>query len=157
MKFIKEESGAVTADWLVMSMVILGLGAYAGSSLLQGANSIANDIRGNIKDAQFVSYSTDVTYDSVAYTIDLESVPRVCTASLDQNGVKTESCNTSIVAGGARVFYNMSDGTQWQKLVKTLTVYLADRQDADFTVETMTSWFNNLGIEVSAPSPTHKG
>lgn len=151
MKFINDEKGAVSADLIAISMVIMGVVAVVGGALVSGSLNLAADVRSNIRSAEFVSYDINPTYDSVAYTLDLEVTPRVCSSSADVNGVVTERCNTSLVSGGSRTFYNMSDGTQWQKLIETMTVYLTETKDSETTFESVTFWFNQLGLGVNAP------
>ncbi|MEQ8895477.1 MAG: hypothetical protein RID23_00165 [Roseovarius sp.] len=42
--FLKDESGAVTVDWVVLTAAVVGLGVAAVDTVEQGVNSLASDI-----------------------------------------------------------------------------------------------------------------
>ncbi|MGV6812031.1 MAG: Flp family type IVb pilin [Brevirhabdus sp.] len=47
-KFAKDESGAVTVDWVVLTAAIVGLGAVVLSTVSGGVNDLASDIAADL-------------------------------------------------------------------------------------------------------------
>ena len=43
-RFLKDEGGAVTVDWVVMTAAVVGLGVAAVDTVEDGINSLASDI-----------------------------------------------------------------------------------------------------------------
>lgn len=43
-QFLKDEDGAVTVDWVVLTAAVVGLGVAAVDTVEQGINSLASDI-----------------------------------------------------------------------------------------------------------------
>ncbi len=50
--FLKDESGAVTVDWVVLTAAIVGLGIAVIASVSGGTRSLADQISGNLADGQ---------------------------------------------------------------------------------------------------------
>ena len=48
--FAKDESGAVTVDWVVLTAAIVGLGIAVMASVRGGATDLAGDIGDNLTD-----------------------------------------------------------------------------------------------------------
>ena len=46
--FKKDESGAVTVDWVVLTAAIVGLGLAVIAAVAPGATDLASDISGNL-------------------------------------------------------------------------------------------------------------
>ena len=46
--FIRDEDGAVTVDWVVLTAAIVGLGIAVLTSVRTGATDLAGDIEGNL-------------------------------------------------------------------------------------------------------------
>ena len=44
MTFIKDEDGAVTVDWVVLTAAIVALGLVVGNSVKGGATALASDV-----------------------------------------------------------------------------------------------------------------
>ena len=49
-RFERDEDGAVTVDWVVLSAAVVGLGVAAVSTVGDGVNSLASDIATAIAD-----------------------------------------------------------------------------------------------------------
>lgn len=47
--FIRDEDGAVTVDWVVLTAAIVGLGIAVLTSVRAGATDLAGDIETNLK------------------------------------------------------------------------------------------------------------
>jgi len=47
-KFAKDESGAVTVDWVVLTAAIVGLGAVVLAAVEGGVTSLASDIASDL-------------------------------------------------------------------------------------------------------------
>lgn len=54
--FINDESGAVTADWVVLTAAIIGLGVAVMSSVGAGATDLADDVQSNLTGTEIASY-----------------------------------------------------------------------------------------------------
>ncbi len=50
--FLKDESGAVTVDWVVLTAAIVGLGIAVLTSVGNGTTSLADQISSNLANAQ---------------------------------------------------------------------------------------------------------
>ncbi len=50
--FLKDESGAVTVDWVVLTAAIVGLGIAVLASVSGGTNTLAQTISGNLAAGQ---------------------------------------------------------------------------------------------------------
>jgi Flp pilus assembly pilin Flp len=50
--FLKDESGAVTVDWVVLTAAIVGLGIAVLTSVSGGTQSLADKISSNLADGQ---------------------------------------------------------------------------------------------------------
>lgn len=50
--FLKDESGAVTVDWVVLTAAIVGLGIAVLTSVSGGTTALADKISGNLAAAQ---------------------------------------------------------------------------------------------------------
>jgi len=49
--FARDEDGAVTVDWVVLTAAIVGLGIAAITSVSQGVNSLGTEISSDLNDA----------------------------------------------------------------------------------------------------------
>ena len=59
--FRKDEDGAVTVDWVVLTAAVVGLAAVAYSQVGEGANQLANDVEGALTDATVATVTTSIT------------------------------------------------------------------------------------------------
>ena len=50
MNFAKDESGAVTVDWVVLTAAIVGLGIAVMASVSNGLEDLSGDIEGQLTD-----------------------------------------------------------------------------------------------------------
>jgi Flp pilus assembly pilin Flp len=57
-KFRKDEAGAVTVDWVVLTAAIVGLGLAVVASVRTGANSVGSQISSSLSSASVVSLGT---------------------------------------------------------------------------------------------------
>ena len=46
--FFADEDGAVTVDWVVLTAAIVVLGLAVGGKVASGANTLANDVSGDL-------------------------------------------------------------------------------------------------------------
>ena len=51
-QFSKDECGAVTVDWVVLTAAIVGLGIAVIASVAGGVNDLASNISGSLSDGQ---------------------------------------------------------------------------------------------------------
>lgn len=58
--FRKDEDGAVTVDWVVLTAAVVGLAAVAYSQVGEGANQLANDVEGALTDATVNTVTTTI-------------------------------------------------------------------------------------------------
>ena len=54
--FKRDEDGAVTVDWVVLTAAIVGLGLAVLSSVSDGTTSLANKISGNLASQTISTY-----------------------------------------------------------------------------------------------------
>ena len=57
-KFAKDEDGAVTVDWVVLTAAIVGLGAVAYNSVSSGVGNLSGDIATSLS-AETVTVGTN--------------------------------------------------------------------------------------------------
>ncbi|HDR29343.1 Flp family type IVb pilin [Rhodovulum sp.] len=57
-RFHKDESGAVTVDWVVLTAAIVGLGIAVLTSVRTGVNHVAEEIEGALTSAEVKKLST---------------------------------------------------------------------------------------------------
>ena len=55
--FAKDEDGAVTVDWVVLTAAIVGLGVAVMTSVGDGTTSLANEISGNLSGQTIATYT----------------------------------------------------------------------------------------------------
>lgn len=55
-KFLSDESGAVTVDWVVLTAGIIGLGVAVLSSVGTGTTDLAGDVQSNLTGLEIASY-----------------------------------------------------------------------------------------------------
>ncbi|MFY0690653.1 MAG: hypothetical protein JXR14_01870 [Paracoccaceae bacterium] len=48
-KFIRDETGAVTVDWVVLTAAVMGLGLFASSSVWVGTEALSETISDNLE------------------------------------------------------------------------------------------------------------
>ena len=56
--FLKDESGAVTVDWVVLTAAIVGLGIAVLTSVGNGTTTLANKVSGNLASTNPVTWTT---------------------------------------------------------------------------------------------------
>lgn len=55
-KFLKDEDGAVTVDWVVLTAAIVGLGIAVLTSVSGGTTSLADKISSNLSNQTIATY-----------------------------------------------------------------------------------------------------
>ena len=61
-KFKKDESGAVTVDWVVMTAAVVGIGIATTAAVSTGLNDTASDTS-NLMESDIISTSFDAAFD----------------------------------------------------------------------------------------------
>ena len=56
--FVRDEDGAVTVDWVVLTAAIVGLGIAVLTSVSGGTVSLADNISGNLADMTIATYTS---------------------------------------------------------------------------------------------------
>jgi len=56
--FLKEEDGAVTVDWVVLTAAVVGLGVAGVAAVKGGVDNLASSISTEMDDAEVVSLGT---------------------------------------------------------------------------------------------------
>ncbi|WP_037310695.1 Flp family type IVb pilin [Ruegeria halocynthiae] len=59
--FCKDEDGAVTVDWVVLTAAIVGLAAVAYTQVGEGTNQLANDVETALTGATVATPTTAIT------------------------------------------------------------------------------------------------
>ena len=57
--FSRDEDGAVTVDWVVLTAAIVGLGIAVLTSVQGGTQSLADKISGELNDMEVTDYTED--------------------------------------------------------------------------------------------------
>ncbi len=57
-KFFKDESGAVTVDWVVLTAAIVGLGIAVMTTVSGGTNTLAGTISDALADTEILDHTT---------------------------------------------------------------------------------------------------
>ncbi|SDW64064.1 Flp family type IVb pilin [Celeribacter indicus] len=55
-KFSRDEDGAVTVDWVVLTSAVVGLGIVVLSTVANGTKSLGSNISGDLATRQVVNY-----------------------------------------------------------------------------------------------------
>ncbi|SLN20205.1 hypothetical protein ROA7450_00675 [Roseovarius albus] len=58
-KFRKDEEGAVTVDWVVLTAAVVGLGVAGVATVKNGVGSLANNIEKGVKATSVTGVATD--------------------------------------------------------------------------------------------------
>jgi hypothetical protein len=126
------EDGSTTADWIVLTAGVVGLGLGSVAAVRGGTRSLAGDI------------STSLTQSSVVSLGTLNEVVRYVTSSGRGYAVRTDAtCEKGVCTQGydlVYMWYQLDDGS-WA----AMTEYTYD----DGTVNT--TWTDASGDEITAP------
>ncbi|MGQ3487210.1 hypothetical protein [Roseovarius pacificus] len=57
-QFVKDEDGAVTVDWVVLTAAVVGLGVAGVAAVKGGVDSLAGSIGSQMSDANVVTLGT---------------------------------------------------------------------------------------------------
>ena len=57
-QFVKDEDGAVTVDWVVLTAAVVGLGVAGVAAVKGGVDSLAGSIGSHMSDANVVTLGT---------------------------------------------------------------------------------------------------
>jgi hypothetical protein len=115
-KFLVDETGAVTVDWVVLTAATIGLGAAAAASIGPGMTTLATTTETALGDTTIASYLPAAPYVVALPRPDRTEVAESCPPR--GKGLPAPTCTPAMVIIIAQL--SMSDGTVWRKVSTTI-------------------------------------
>lgn len=143
MRFLKDQSGAITVDWTVMTAAIVGLGIASAGAVRTGVVSLGGDVESSLSNASVASIFGAIARLDFSNTDGLETTPWGWVATNSYDGWFTIGDNNRIEISRSGQRVTTPDGDHWIDLEYfTGNVTLARRLENVGAGQPLTLTFN---------------